>query len=61
MDIIKFYVIFDESINKFLSVSEFIVLMWYVFYEINFNDLIVKFVYICFEIVYVKNCKKINI
>ena len=58
MDTTKSYVILDESINKFLSVSKFIVLMRYVFYEINFNDPIVKFVYICCEIVYVKNRKK---
>ena len=58
VDTTKSYVILDESINK---VSESIVLMGYASYETNFNDPIIKLVYICFEIAYAKNCKKTNI
>ena len=61
VDTTKSYVILNESINKLLSVSESIILMGYAFYETNFNNLIVKLVYICFEIAYAKNCKKTNI
>ena len=58
VDTTKSYVILDESINKLLSVSESIVLMWYASYETNFNDPTVKLVYIFFKIAYTKNCKK---
>ena len=61
VDITKSYVILNESINKLLSVSQYIILMGYVFYETNFNDPTVKLVCICFEIAYAKNRKKINI
>ena len=54
----KSYVILNESINTLLSVSESIVLMGYAFYEISFNDPIVKLVCICFEIAHTKNHKK---
>ena len=58
MDTTKSYVILNESMNKLLSVSEFIVLMRYAFYETSFNDPTVKHVCIYFEIAYAKNCKK---
>ena len=48
----------NESMNKFLSVSESIVLIRYAFYETSFNDPTVKHVCICFEIAYAKNFKK---
>ena len=38
VDTTKSYVILNESINKLLSVSEYIVLMGYEFFETNFND-----------------------
>ena len=46
VDPTKSYVIFNESINKLLIVSEYIVLMAYAFTKTSFNDPIVKlFVY----------------
>ena len=47
VDTTKSYVILNESMNKLLSVSEFIVLIEYAFYETNFNDPTVKLVCIC--------------
>ena len=61
VDTIKSYVIFNESINKLLIVSEYIVLMAYTFYETSLNDPTVKLVCLYFEIIYAKNRKKINI
>ena len=58
VDTTKSYVILDESINKLLNVSEFIVLMGYASYKTNFNDPTVNLVCICFEIAYTKNHKK---
>ena len=58
VDTTKSYVILNENINKLLSISESIVLMGYSFYEISFNDPIVKHVCIYFEIAYAKNCKE---
>ena len=52
------YVILNKSMNKLLSISEFIVLMGYSFYKTSFNDPTVKHVFIYFEIAYAKNCKK---
>ena len=51
----KSYVIFNESINKLLIVSEYIVLMAYSFYETSFNDRTIKLVCLYFEIIYAKN------
>ena len=58
VDTTKSYVILNENMNKLVSVSESIVLMRYAFCETSFNDPTVKFVCICFEIAYAKNCKK---
>ena len=58
VDTTKSYVIFNESINKLLIVSEYIVLMAYTFYETSFNDPTVKLVCLYFEIIYAKNRKK---
>ena len=58
VDTTKCYVIFNESINKLLIVSEYIVLMAYTFYETSFNDPTVKLVCLYFEIIYAKNRKK---
>ena len=58
VDTTKSYVIFNESINKLLIVSEYIVLMAYAFYETSFNDQTVKHVCIYFEITYAKNYRK---
>ena len=44
VDTNKSYVILNESMNKLLSVSEYIVLMGYAFYETSFNDPTVKHV-----------------
>ena len=55
VDTTKSYVILNESMNKFLSVGESIVLMRYAFYETSFNDQTVKHVCIYFEIAYAKN------
>ena len=52
MDTTKSYVIFNESINKLLIVSEYIVLIAYTFYETSFNDPTVKLVCLYFEIIY---------
>ena len=58
VDTTKSYVILNESMNKFLSVSESIVLMRYAFYETSFNDPTVKHICIYFKIAYAKNCRK---
>ncbi len=58
VDTTKSYVIFNESINKLLIVSEYIVLMAYTFYETSLNDPTVKLVCLYFEIIYAKNRKK---
>ena len=58
VDTTKSYVIFNESINKLLIVSEYIVLMAYTLYETSFNDPTVKLVCLYFEIIYAKNRKK---
>ena len=58
VDTTKSYVIFNESINKLLIVSEYIVLMAYTFYKTSFNDPTVKLVCLYFEIIYAKNRKK---
>ena len=58
VDTTKSYVIFNESMNKLLIVSEYIVLMAYTFYETSFKDQTVKLVCLYFEIVYAKNRKK---
>ena len=58
VDTTKSYVIFNESINKLLIVSEYIVLMAYAFTKTSFNDPTVKLVCLYFEIIYAKNRKK---
>ena len=58
VDTTKSYVIFNESINKLLIVSEYIVLMAYAFNKTSFNDPIVKLVCLYFKIIYAKNRKK---
>ena len=54
VDTTKSYVIFNESINKLLIVSEYIVLMAYASYETSFNDRTAKLVCLYFEIIYPK-------
>ena len=58
MDTTKSSVIFKESINKLLIVSEYIVLMAYAFYETSVNDPTVKRICLYFEIIHPKNHKK---
>ena len=58
VDTTKSYVMLNESMNKFSSVSESIILMGYAFYETNFNDPTTKLVCIWFKITYAKNRKK---
>ena len=58
VDTTKSYVIFNESINKLVFVSEYNILMAYAFYETSFNDPTVKLVCLYFEIIYAKNLTK---
>ena len=58
VDTTKSYVILNKSINKLLSVSEYIVLMAYAFKKTSFNDPTVKLICLYFEIIYAKNRKK---
>ena len=55
VDTTKSHVIFNESINKLLIVSEYMVLMAYAFYETSFNNPIVKLVCLHIVIIYAKN------